>query len=165
MEGTVDLGGSRVRLNACAGVIVLYRKQFGTEYIYDYQDCFTPEGVDLEKYADTGLQLLWCMAKLADPNIPAIVEWLERLGGFDLNYALDMATELWSKSLEDVQPVTDDEGEELTSENLIASITACGMTVADLEHLTLSMVLGALMAASGEGTERPENSYNLLKGF
>lgn len=161
MTGGVKLGRDKVQLKASAGVLVLYKSQFGCDYIEDSKAILDDDKkLDIEQYIQTGYRLLWCMAKMADPDILPPDEWAESLGEFDLEEPLKKAQKLYSESLnfaQKIQNATED-SEELTAEKLIAYSALCGMTIADLDRLPLPMVLESIYEyvrlKYGEGEER-----------
>lgn len=143
MTGVTKIDGKDIKLTASAGVLVLYKSQFGREYINDSKAIADAENPEIEDYVPTAYRLLWCMAKLADPTILPPDEWAESFRDFDLEEPLKKAQELFADSLKDLDDVDDANGtsEPLTVEKLIAYSALCGMTMADLDRLSLPLVL------------------------
>lgn len=146
MTGVTEIDGKTVKLKASAGVLVLYKSQFGSDYIEDSRKLYGTENFSLTDYLMTGYRLLWCMAKVADPTVLPPDEWVESFNVFELEEPLKKAQELFSDSLKLMDDIeqTDGTSEPLTVEKLIAYSALCGMTLADLDRLPLPMVLGAV---------------------
>lgn len=146
MTGVTEIDGKVIKLKASAGVLVLYKSQFGRDYIEDSREIYSTENFSLTDYLLTGYRLLWCMAKTADPSILPPDEWVESFNVFELEEPLKKAQELFSESLKLMDDIEQAEGtsEPLTVEKLMAYSALCGMTLADLDRLPLPMVLGAV---------------------
>ena len=75
MEKCITLGKKQITIRATAGVLVIYKEQFGTEYMEDTAALeFDEEGrpmteEDGRRALTIGGQLLWAMAKAADDRI------------------------------------------------------------------------------------------------
>lgn len=146
MIGVTEIDGKEIRLKASAGVLVLYKSQFGSDYIEDSREIYSADSFNLTEYLMTGYRLLWCMAKIVDPAIPPPDEWIESFKVFELEKPLKKAQELFSDSLKQVDDIEQVEStsEPLTVEKLIAYSALCGMTLADLDRLPLPMVLSTI---------------------
>ena len=145
MNATVTIGKQAVPIVATAGVIVLYNSQFGTEYLVDFQDLQeeTDEKKYFDKYLMVGYRLLWSMAKVANPQLLPPDEWILALGDFDLEQPLKTARKLFGDTLKRCN-IDDVDGEPLTADRLIAYAAICGMTVADLDKLSLPLVINSI---------------------
>lgn len=142
MEKCIILGESEVTIRATAGVLVIYKEQFGTEYMEDTAN-LTED--DIEKTLRIGGQLLWAMAKAADDRIKPPVQFYEDIGSFDAEQAYGEAAELFSRSCEGVDDMSPtDRNEKLTSENLVTSALLCKMSFSDLCKISVSMALNII---------------------
>ena len=142
MDHIITIGNKPYKITASAGVLVHYKSEFGTDYIEDSRRLAEDDNAEVEQYAIVGTQFLWSMAKTADMNILPYAEWVVNLGEFDLESALSEAQELFAQSLSSLSEHGENSNSEpLTAEKLIAYSALCGMTLADLDKLPLSMVL------------------------
>lgn len=146
MTAIVTIGEHKVPISAAAGALVIYKTQFGSDYVEDYNNIGADETTAIEQYILVGYRLLWCMAKIADPSISAPDDWVKELGDIDLEEPLQKAQELFEECIQRLHDLGDLEGEtsEFTVEKFLAYSALCGMTLADLDRLPLSMVLGAI---------------------
>lgn len=154
MEKTVKIGTKEVVLRASAGVLVIYKEQFGTEYIADLAD--VKENEDVSRAIDVGSQLIWSMAKAYDDRIPPPLKFFEEVGSFDIDVCFAEAADLFDRSCEGIKEISDSDGtEQLTAEELVTSALLCKMTVADLNKMSLGMVINIISdycaIKSGEG--------------
>ncbi|MBO5449811.1 MAG: hypothetical protein J5994_10880 [Ruminococcus sp.] len=135
MERTVEIGGIKVRLRASAGTLIIYKEQFGTDYITDM-------GAAKENPAalETGCRLLWSMARSADNSIPPPEQWFEGLGSFDIEKAFCFAGKLFEESCPELSEESS-QGDPLTAENLAASALVCGLSLEELNRISLGMTL------------------------
>lgn len=141
MTEKITVGGRDVLLSAGAGALIHYKKQFRTEYTDDFNGIAELSGTKkFEKIAQAEMNLLWAMAKTADRSIPPPGDWLTGFTPEELFEASQAARELFMSTLEGGKGKTDS-GKEFTSENLIASALACGLSVKDLDDMPLPMVL------------------------
>lgn len=140
MEKRIKIGNKVFNIKATAGVLIIYKQEFGTDYTEDMQEA----KMSVERTVEAGFRLLWSMAKAADNGIPSPEEWLEELGDFDIEEAFTAAKELFEKSCDGITPDGGSGGEMLTAENLAASALFCKMSIGDLSDMTLSMVLNII---------------------
>lgn len=157
MEKTVIMGETEVVLRASAGVLVIYKEQFGTEYINDLAEL--KENEENERAIDIGGKLIWAMAKAHDDKTPPPVEFYEEVGSFDMSGVFASAADLFDRSCEGIKEISDSDGsEQLTAEELVTSALLCKMTVADLNKMSLAMVINIISdycaIKSGEGITR-----------
>ena len=142
MDRMIMIGDKPYKIRASAGVLVHYKSEFGTDYIEDSRRLAEDDNAEAEQYAIVGTQFLWAMVRTADMNILPYTEWAVSLGEFDLESALSVAQELFTQSLSSISEHSESNNTEpLTAEKLIAYSALCGMTLADLDKLPLSMVL------------------------
>lgn len=137
----ISVNDRSLLLSAGAGALIHYKKQFGTEYTDDFSAVAVLSGCEkFEKLAETEMRLLWAMARAANKALPPPEEWLSSFSTEELFSASQAAREMFISTLEDGKGKTDS-GKEFTSENLIASALACGLSVSDLDDMPLPMVL------------------------
>ena len=141
MTKKIIIGGTGVLLSAGAGALIHYKVQFGSEYTDDFGTVAELSGrARYEKLAETEMRLLWAMARAADKALPPPEEWLTLFGTEELFSASQAARELFLSTLENTKSPSSG-GREFSSENLIASALACGLSVNDLDDMPLPMVL------------------------
>lgn len=141
MTDTININDKTIPIKASADVMIIYKAQFGTDYA---ADCLhlENESDSTDGYVVTAFQLLWAMAKAADPEILPPTQWAVSLGKFDLEKPLKQAQALYTECLgryeaEDL----DNSGEPVTAEKLRAYAALAGLTSADLNAMPLPMVL------------------------
>lgn len=153
MEKTVAIGNTEVTLRATAGVLIIYKEQFGSEYISDMAELNNAP----EDFLTIGGQLVWAMAKAADDQIPPPETWYKKIGSFDMDIVFSEAAQLFDESCKNIDTDSSANKEQLTSENLVTSALICKMTFSDLSRLSLSMALNVIneYCAVRSGEERP----------
>lgn len=147
MEKTIKIGEKNIRLRATAGFLLRYRQQFGKEYISDLKDLneLEPDSENkLLKALTVGFHLVWAMAKTADVDTPPPEDFLQIFDGDSLvlSSAIEQAEELFSKSLEGAKG--GEQGEEVTSEKLIAIAAHCGLCITDIDTLSVAMLMNTI---------------------
>ena len=90
MEKILTIDGRQVKFKSTGAFLLRYKTQFGRDAlkdIYKLQGSIDAEGnianidiLDLEVIYD----LVWTLAKTADPSIPPPMEWLDTFGEFPL---------------------------------------------------------------------------------
>ena len=96
MEKTIRIDGKEVRLRATAALPIRYKAQFGRDL---FADIFKMEPAlnnkDFSKL-DTLVfyDLIWLMAKNANPNIPDLEEWLEQFDVFPVEDVFSVCMEM-----------------------------------------------------------------------
>lgn len=143
MTDTININDKTIPIKASADVMIIYKAQFGTDYA---ADCLTLENESdsTDGYVVTAFQLLWAMAKAADPEILPPTQWAVSLGKFDLEKPLKQAQALYAECLgryDNKQEDLDNSGEPVTAEKLRAYAALAGLTSADLNSMPLPMVL------------------------
>jgi hypothetical protein len=88
MESTLYIGGKAINVSAKLKALMLYKRQFGEEYLDRYVQIQKAEG-DTKKLAEdvtiTAFRIIWAMAKAYDESIPPPDLWLagfENTDGF-----------------------------------------------------------------------------------
>lgn len=88
MESTLYIGGKAINVSAKLKALMLYKRQFGEEYLDRYVQIQKAEG-DMERLAEdvtiTAFRIIWAMAKAYDNSIPPPDLWLagfENTDGF-----------------------------------------------------------------------------------
>ena len=73
MESTLYIGGKAINVSAKLKALMLYKRQFGEEYLDRYVQIQKAEG-DTGKLAEdvtiTAFRIIWAMAKAYDNSIP-----------------------------------------------------------------------------------------------
>lgn len=145
MKKIISAGSRTVLLSAGAGALIHYKKQFGTEYTDDFSAVAELSGREkFEKLAETEMRLLWAMARAADKELPPPEEWLPVFGTEELFEASQAAGKMFLAALKESSENNSGSGAEFTSENLIASALACGLSIGDLDDMPLPMVLDTI---------------------
>ena len=90
MEKILTIDGKEVKLKATGGFLLRYKAQFGRDALQDIlriQSAIDNKGriknidtLDLEVFYN----LVWTLAKTADPSIPPPLEWLDEFSEFPL---------------------------------------------------------------------------------
>ena len=98
MEKTIIIDGKEVRLRATAALPIRYKAQFGRDL---FADIYKMEpAIKEEDYSklDTLVfyDLVWLMAKSANPNIPDLEEWLDQFDAFPVEDVFSVCLEMLS---------------------------------------------------------------------
>lgn len=99
MEKIINIDGRDVPFKANGALPLRYKAQFGKDIFAEMarldgiQDDFTK--VDSEVF----YQLIWAMAKCADPSIPPLIEWVESFNEFHVFSIFAEVNELLSVSI------------------------------------------------------------------
>ncbi|MFO7296745.1 MAG: hypothetical protein C0P72_012140 [Clostridia bacterium] len=98
MEKTIRIDGKEVRLRATAALPIRYKAQFGRDL---FADIYKMEpAIKKEDYSklDTLIfyDLVWLMAKSANPNIPNLEEWLDQFDAFPVEDVFSVCLEMLS---------------------------------------------------------------------
>lgn len=148
MTGSVLIDNKRVELSATLGAMLRYKQQFGKEYNEDVSELNKfDENCNEEYYTKlttTGIKLIWAMAKTADNSIPSFDIWVDTIGNIDIEPILTEAVALYSRSLgehQSSQDITDDINSDFCTEELVALCVACGISVSDLDMLSVDMTV------------------------
>ena len=90
MEKILTIDGRQVRFKSTGAFLLRYKAQFGRDAIQDIlrlQSAIDGKGqiknidtLDLEVFYN----LIWTLAKTADPNLPPPMEWLDEFSEFPL---------------------------------------------------------------------------------
>ena len=90
MEKTLTIDGRQVAFKSTGAFMLRYKAQFGRDAVQDLfklQQAIDADGqiadvsaLDLEVFYN----LVWTLAKTADPTIPPPLEWLDTFGEFPL---------------------------------------------------------------------------------
>lgn len=105
MEKILTIDGRQVKFKSTGAFLLRYKAQFGRDAL---QDIFKLQGaidnkgqikdigaLDLEIIYD----LVWTLAKTADPSIPLPLEWLDGFSEFPLNEIVPELNDLISSSM------------------------------------------------------------------
>ena len=98
MEKTIRVDGKEVRLRATAALPIRYKAQFGRDLfvdLYKMEPLLKKEDyskLDSRVFYD----LVWLMAKSANPNIPDLEEWLDQFDVFPVEDVFSVCLEMLS---------------------------------------------------------------------
>lgn len=158
MEKTISVGNRQIRIRATIGAMLMYKQQFGNEY---YDDCKVLRENETTNTAaqlmpsiiKVGFQLIWSMAKAADDNIPPPDDFIKEFDGQDIYNAMSAAQQLYTDSLksaksEDKKETQSESKEKLTTEKLVAYALAFGLSIKDIESLSVGMLMNILSECS-----------------
>lgn len=94
MEKTLTIDNKQVKFKTNGGLIRRYRHQFGRDFFQDLGKMAVIEGLeDGEELSPELLQAIdfevfenitWMLAKIADPDIPDVLEWMEAFDEFPI---------------------------------------------------------------------------------
>lgn len=154
MTGSVMIGDRRVELAATLGTMLRYKQQFGQEYNDDISELNALKEADEQAYytklAVTGVKLIWAMAKTADERTPSFDVWTDIFEGVDIAPVMTEAVRLYTSSLgehEEEQQADDgddSEDEPFNTEKLVALCIAYGLSIDDINKLTVSSVISIM---------------------
>lgn len=98
MEKILTIDGRQVKFKSTGAFLLKYKAQFGRDAIQDIlklQNSINPETNELKDVSALDLEvfynLIWTLAKTADPDIPPPMEWLDSFSEFPL---IDIIPEL-----------------------------------------------------------------------
>lgn len=141
MIKTFKIGNKPLTLSATGGTLCIYKQQFGTEYYSDLKD--TSRSNTLK----TGFKLIWAMVKTANRDIPDPETWLNSFEEFPLVELLPDALSLLGKSFGESVKTSNSKGEKpLTSESLVACCLSCGLSMNDIEQMSIGFLLDTISA-------------------
>jgi hypothetical protein len=95
MEKTLTIDGRQVRFKSTGAFLLRYKAQFGRDPLQDIYKL--ANAIDKENNQIMHIELLdleifynlvWTLAKTADPSIPSPMEWLDSFDSFPLDTAL-----------------------------------------------------------------------------
>jgi hypothetical protein len=103
MEKTIEIDGKQVKFKSTAATPLRYKAQFGKDYFSEIikmeeltklkKSKDTAKALSLIDF-DTFYNLIWVLAKTADPKIPEPLEWLDTFGEFPLMEIMPQIQEL-----------------------------------------------------------------------
>lgn len=149
MESTLYIGGKAINVSAKLKALMLYKRQFGEEYLDRYVQIQNAEG-DTERLAEdvtiTAFRIIWAMAKAYDESVPPPDLWLagfENTDGF--LQAVFKAQGLIAASAGNKRDKKDngsDESVKITTESYLAIAVRAGIGY----DAALEMTIGELNA-------------------
>lgn len=171
MTGFIEIGGRIVELTATFGTMLRYKQQFGIEYNDDIQRLHDLKENDDEYITQTalvGIRLMWAMAKTADDRTPPPEIWAQIFDKTDVMPLMIKAVALFNASVGDTQnneePEDNDrEEDDFSTEELAAICIQCGISVVDLDRLTVGMVMKILSSIADLRKPEKETSSNIRK--
>ena len=106
MEKTLIIDGRAVRFKSTAAYLLRYKAQFQRDALKDLlklEKAINVTTGELENYDALDLELfynlIWVMAKTADPSIPEPEVWLDQFSEFPLDEVLRETVDLLAASL------------------------------------------------------------------
>ena len=101
MEKILNIDGRQVKFKSTGAFLLKYKAQFGKDAIQDIirlsksidedtKEINSIETFDLEVFYN----LVWTLAKTADPNIPPPIEWLDTFSEFPLIEIIPEVTDM-----------------------------------------------------------------------
>jgi hypothetical protein len=91
MEKIIEIDGQQVKFKSTGAYLLKYRAQFGRDAIQDL--CRVEKSIDTKSKEIVDLpafdllvfyDMVWALAKAADPTIPPPMEWLDGFSSFPL---------------------------------------------------------------------------------
>lgn len=140
MERTITAGGKPYKIRASAAALIIYKAQFGVDYIEELQNV----GNDNEKAYIIGCRLLWAMARSAAEQLPTPDEWINMISPEEITDALLMSTEMFRHSLLAYESSSASKGEPFTAEKFRAMAALCSLSYEDLNVMPLGMALNTI---------------------
>lgn len=112
MEKTLTIDGKQVRFKSTAAVAFRYKNQFQKDYLIELFKAISElqkvlhidtKDITLEQLADFDqerlLEIIWALAKTADPNIPEPLTWLDEFEEFPVRKIFIELHELIQKTI------------------------------------------------------------------
>lgn len=91
MEKILTIDGRQVKFKSTGAFLLRYKAQFGRDAIQDIfklQNAINPKTNELKDISALDLEvfynLIWTLAKTADPNLPPPMDWLDSFSEFPL---------------------------------------------------------------------------------
>lgn len=79
---TIEINGQSIPVNLNSNTFVIYRGAFGREMSEDIR-LTTLNGTSVYSMLVIYPQIIWVLAKTANPSLPALTNWYKQLGSFD----------------------------------------------------------------------------------
>jgi hypothetical protein len=106
MEKILTIDGRQVKFKSTGAFLLRYKAQFGKDAIQDIfklQNAINPKTNELKDISALDLEvfynLIWTLAKTADPNLPPPMDWLDSFSEFPLVDVLPELTDMIFSSL------------------------------------------------------------------
>lgn len=150
MQKTVKIKDRLFKLSVTGYTLCIYKQQFNTEYYDDFLRITEQNKTEnIEETTKTTLEvyyrLIWSMLKTSDPSISDPEFYISEFDEFPLFELIKVAIELLDKSFSNIKKSENNEnGDKLTSENLVACCLSCGMSMNDINTLSISFLLNSI---------------------
>lgn len=146
MIKTVKINDNTFTLAATGGMITTYKQQFGTEYYEDLEVLSSANEKSTKEALYSAYKLIWAMAKAADVTIADPDSWITSYEEFPLLQLIPEAVDILTKSFAQIKKDKDseDNGERMTAENLVACCLACGMNLSDINNLSIGFLINSV---------------------
>ena len=100
MEKIINVSGREVRLKSSAALPLRYKAQFGKDLFADMAKLQSVADGDITEIdTEVFYNVVWALAKCADPGIPPILDWLEEFEEFPVFEIFNESSELVTKSM------------------------------------------------------------------
>lgn len=144
MIKNIKIGKKDYILKNTASVLLIYKNQFGTDYLEDVLHISTLECVkNTRQIGVIGYQLLWSMLKAGNSEIPDPDVFYSEIPANHLTDLINLAGNFFLKTFPKVQEGKNEaDNSPFTAESLSVCCTSCGLTLHDMENYTLDFVIG-----------------------
>lgn len=178
MESTLYIGNKAINVSAKLKALMLYKRQFGEEYLDRYISIQKAEG-DTEKLAEdvtiTAFRIIWAMAKAYNSSTPPPDLWLaefENTDGFLQAVFKAQGLIAASTGAKKKKEDSNESNEKITTESYLAAAVRAGigydaaleMTIGELNALFEAMIaLNDKKETAREATQADFDSFkNML---
>lgn len=177
MESTLYIGGKAINVSAKLKALMLYKRQFGEEYLDRFLQIQKAEG-DTKKLAEdvtiTAFRIIWAMAKAYDESIPPPDLWLagfENTDGFLQAVFKAQGLIAASTGTKKEKESPNEENAKITTESYLAAAVKAGigydaaleMTIGELNALFEAMI--ALSESKETVKEATQTDFDNFKNM
>ena len=165
IEKRIEIDGQQVPFRASAAIPRLYRSKFGQDIFQDLMKLGKAVNSvgsgelpisDLEMFENVA----YIMAKHADPGQPETPEeWLDQFDTFSIYEVLPQLLELWHLNISTgvaAKKKTKPSSREMTTPLFMLRAVQMGVTVRDLDLMTIGLVLDMFTEAQNDGYKYPD---------
>jgi hypothetical protein len=138
MEKTLTIDGRQIRFKASAALTLHYATHFGSDALADALGAGKNTGANtLFMY-----RLVWSMAYCADKSIPPMEEWVDGFESLNIYKGVQRNERpVLGQSQRCILKKLSGEGEPLTTPGLLAISRKLGLSLADLESITIGIIM------------------------
>ncbi len=164
VEKTIEVSGKEVKFRSSAAVPRLYRAKFKRDIFKDFsklEKSYKDNTDEGESFAIEDLEIFenvaYIMAYHADPTIPGTIEdWLDQFDMFSIYQVLPEILEMWGTNMmTDVasKKKRNPSTREMTTPLFLLRCVELGISVRDLELLTIGLILDMWTEKDNDGIE------------